>query len=304
MNIRYLVNKIEPVLPPVMKLCLQYYRIYHRVPNFIAPKTYTEKLYYRMINPLPVFSTIADKVEVRKYVEASLGPEYLIPVYGIYEKISAHDLNVLPESFVLKANHGAGYNIIVKDKKKVSLGQIAKEANDFLQKDYSELYHEKHYKNITPRLIAEKALLKGGKSPCDYKIHVFNSDEESEPFIFIQLMDRDQNEIYHYFLLEDWSPAPFGFVKQGVDHITNPELLRKPKLFKELLSAAKKLAKPFSYARIDFYVFENKVYFGEITLTPGGGHVQLKPDGWDEILGEKFSWPDGFSKDLQYDYLQ
>lgn len=296
MRLGKFIDFIEPSLPSIMKLYIQYYRVYHRIPNFFSPKTYTEKLYFRMINPLPIFSYFADKIEVRNYVKSVLGPEYLVPAHGVYDHITPDDIEALPDSFVLKANHGAGYNIIVANKREESLEDIAYKANKFLELDYSKLYHEKHYKNIKPKLICEKALLKEGKAPADYKVHVFNNTEDEDPFIFIQLMTRYGKELSHFYLLEDWSPAPFRLVKQGVDPLSNPGVLEKPKMLGELVDAAKKLAKPFSYARIDFYIFEGRIYFGEITLTPGGGFVLLSPEKWDLKLGEKFGWPDAYKK--------
>ena len=290
MKISQIMYGIERRSPQALKLCLQYYRMFNRFPNLIAPKTFTEKLYCRLIKPLPIFSELADKVRVRDYVQSVIGEEYLVPSYGIFEEITEEDVEKLPNSFVLKANHGAGFNLIVKDKSVESIPEIVNKANQWLKIDYSKVYHERHYKKIKPKLIAEKALLKHGQSPADIKVHVFSGKEGDAPFVFIQVMDERGDNIKQSFFLEDWTPAPFK--REGSIPITNPELLKKPELLDELLDIAKKLAKPFGYSRVDLYNFDNKIYFGEITFSGAAGNLKMEPNFWDEKLGELFHWPD------------
>jgi hypothetical protein len=290
MKLHQIMYGIERRSPQAIKLYLQYYRKYNKFPNFISPKTFTEKLYCRLIKPLPIFSELADKVRVREYVKSMIGEEYLIPAYGIFEEITEEDVRRLPNSFVLKANHGAGFNLVIKDKSVESIPDIVEKANEWLRIDYSKVYHELHYKKIKRKLIAEEALLKDGKSPADIKIHVFNNDAEGEPFLFIQVMDERTENIKQSFFLEDWSEAPFK--REGSDPITNPELLRKPERLDDLLDIAKKLSKPFGYARVDLYLFNNAIYFGEMTFSGAAGNLKMEPEFWDEKLGKKFNWPD------------
>lgn len=45
--------------------------------------------------------------------------------------------------------------------------------------------------------------------------------------------------------------------------------------------------KDISYLRLDFYLQENKIlHIGELTLTPGGGVLPIRPIDWDRKLGE------------------
>ena len=38
-----------------------------------------------------------------------------------------------------------------------------------------------------------------------------------------------------------------------------------------MIEYAKKLSKPFPLVRVDLYIVDNKVYFGELTFTPAAG---------------------------------
>ncbi len=45
------------------------------------------------------------------------------------------------------------------------------------------------------------------------------------------------------------------------------------------------LAEDFIFSRIDFYVLENKIFFGEITFHPESGVGKFTPHSWDEKFG-------------------
>jgi len=172
MPLKSLIVSFKKKLPHSVQLFFRYHKKFNRYPNLYNPKTYSEKLYSRLINPLPIFSDLADKLKVRDYVASVAGPEYLIPLYGTYEKLTVEDLRSLPDEFVLKANHGAGFFKIVSKNNHPSLQSledIVTIANKWLQTDYSKKYLEKHYLKISPKIFAEKALLVGGKPPLDYK---------------------------------------------------------------------------------------------------------------------------------------
>ena len=46
--------------------------------------------------------------------------------------------------------------------------------------------------------------------------------------------------------------------------------ISKPDCFEEMTKIARVLSKPFPAVRVDLYVVNGKVYFGEMTFTPGG----------------------------------
>ena len=64
--------------------------------------------------------------------------------------------------------------------------------------------------------------------------------------------------------------------------------LEKPSQFDKMVSLAEKLCEGFSFVRVDLYVIQNNIYFGEMTFTPGGGQAAVFPDEYDYILGEQW----------------
>jgi hypothetical protein len=59
----------------------------------------------------------------------------------------------------------------------------------------------------------------------------------------------------------------------------------KPKELDEMLEYAKKLSDKFIHVRVDFYIVNSKIYFGEMTFTDGAGFDNFRPRRFDETLG-------------------
>lgn len=53
-----------------------------------------------------------------------------------------------------------------------------------------------------------------------------------------------------------------------------------------MIRIAELLSKDISFARIDLYEVEGKVWFGEITLYPAAGYAKFSPDEWNRTLGD------------------
>ncbi|WP_426727490.1 ATP-grasp fold amidoligase family protein [Enterobacter cloacae complex sp. 288G10] len=62
------------------------------------------------------FTLVADKISVRDYVELAIGPDYLVPLLGVFEKPEEIEFSRLPLSFVMKCNHDSESAIICNNK--------------------------------------------------------------------------------------------------------------------------------------------------------------------------------------------
>ena len=59
----------------------------------------------------------------------------------------------------------------------------------------------------------------------------------------------------------------------------------KPEKFDEMKKLATILAKDTSFLRVDFYVINRQIYFGELTFFHNAGFCQVKPNEWEKKLG-------------------
>ena len=270
------------VLAPRWYIKRRFIAHHHYSPNFKKPKTYLEKLNKRKYEYTPHMSILSDKIAVRDYVKKVIGSEYLIPVHSVFDKLTLDIFNKLPDNFAIKANHGSGYNLIVRDKSKYSFQQMKSITDKWLNDKYYLTGMELHYRSIKPRLIVEKLLLNASNEvPKDFKLHIFRGNKGIKIFTEVQA-DRFSNFICSYYD-EKWREVKSPFL--GEASFFKKVHTQCPENFDELLLLGKKLSSNYPYLRTDFYVMGGKIYFGELTFTPAGGALPFEEKKIDEYLG-------------------
>lgn len=285
-----LTSSVVEVLPEWAEYQLRYLKRHGRFCSFSNPQSLTEKLHHRMRYPLPHFSRLADKVLAREYIGATVGERFNVPLYAAAELLTASQFECLPDSFVMKTNNSSGSVRIVTDKSKEDVNELTALGNAWLREDFSRRRGERHYKAIRPQVLFERALLTPDGPPADYKVHVFNP-AEGESFLFIQVINGRFGRMTQNLFSEDWQGLPFR-LGDKLSPSTDAQVTRPPAVLAELLDVARRLAQPFGYARVDMYVYEERIYVGEITFTPGAGAFKLYPEEWDRKLGALFRWPE------------
>lgn len=254
-------------------VCLRHGYKHHWL-NINNPRRFNEKIHWLKLHPcVKEGELLADKYRVREYIKHTIGEKYLIPLIGVWDKVDEIELAKLPNKFVLKANHGSGMNIICKDKSKIDWNKAKNKMRFWLKNSQYCLSREWQYKD-TPRKIICEQFLK--YDITDYKFFCFNGRPK-----YIQV-DIDRFKCHRRsFFTDKWESAPFTTLYEQPEKM--PE---KPTQLEEMLGVATKLAKDYAFARIDLYIHENKVYFGEITLHPEGGCGIYIPDEYDFIMGD------------------
>lgn len=278
-------------LPDPIFYQYRYFITHRRLCNFRRPERFSEKIFHRMRHPRPIFSRLADKLAARDYIAERIGEQYLVPLYHACERVSPATFEHLPNTFVMKSNHSAGQVYLVQDKRQEDLRALADLANGWLDGGVIVRKREKHYRAIPPKILFEKALLENGEPPDDYKFNVFNPGGDIAPFVFIQYMRGRFVHLTQDLFLPDWSAPPFKLLRQKFNDSPSP----RPPQLEEMLKLAVSLAEPLGYLRVDFYLYEDRIYIGELTLTPGAGYYVFEPREWDLWLGQRFGWPEGLT---------
>ena len=250
------------------------------------PQMFTEKLQWlKLYDATPIKSRLADKYLVRNFVAEKIGAEYLIPLLGVWDDFDDINFDDLPEKFVLKCNHGSAMNIVVRDKSEFDKRSARRLINTWLATDYAVSCMELHYTRIEPKILAEKFMANGNLPDLiDYKFVCLNGE-----VIYCQyLTDRSTQLKLNYFDV-NWLPTTV----ERSDHprSAHPEDIPPPKNFALMKKLAAALAEGFAFVRVDFYEIDGRVYFGEMTFTPGAGNFFYKSAGTDEYLGKLLELP-------------
>lgn len=243
---------------------------HHKLFPWDNPQTLDEKIAWLQVNSdTTEWSRLADKYEVRNYVKEKVGEDYLVPCYGMWNKVQDIDFESLPKQFVIKCTHDCGSTIIVKNKYNINQNEIKERLQQHLIKKIGHSTFEPHYTKIKHRVMAEQLLPPNQTtgSIIDYKIWCL----EGEPYLWILCYDREINghptvDIYE---ANPWHSNRKGLSKQMMNQhfIEIPE----PPYVDEMIDIARTLSKGFHAVRIDLYNINGKIYFGEMTFTGAAG---------------------------------
>lgn len=261
-------------------ILLQRYRRVHGKPlDMTNPRTFTEKLFCRMISwnrgVNPIFTQLTDKYSARAYVASKVGKEYLIKLLWHGEDPRAIPFDSLSAEYVIKPSHASQRVIVVKGY--AARDDIVGEVSGWLNSNYYWAAREYQYYHINPKIMIEECLrTQDGSLPLDYKFWCFNGVPE-----LIQVINhtRDNNSFFD----TAWNLLDLHN-REGASRRPIP----KPANLELMLSLASQLSADFDFVRVDLYTVRERVYFGELTFTPTAGKMNLKPESWDWNLGEKW----------------
>lgn len=254
------------------------------------PKTFNEKLQWlKLYDRNPLYTTLVDKVEVKKWVANKVGEEYVIPTLAVYNSVDEIDLDKLPNRFVLKCNHDSGSVVICRDKSEFDFEAAKRKLDACVKHDFYWDTREWAYKNVKRCILAEQYLdpEPDTKDLVDYKWFCFGG----EPRFCQVIRDRSTNETIDFFDVE-WHHQDFvGLVDVNVDVKMAATLPACPSDLDTQVRIARQLSKDIPYSRIDLYETDDRTYFGEITFYPLGGLGSFKPKEYNEVLGKMLVLP-------------
>lgn len=254
--------------------------------NLNEPRTYSEKLQWlKLYDRRDIYTTMVDKYEVKKYVANIIGSEYVIPTIGVWDSFDDIIFDELPDQFVLKCTHDSGGLIICKDKRNLDMKAARKKINACLRSDYYLSGREWPYKNVKPRIIAEKYMADSNDELNDYKFFAFDGVVRA---LFIATeRQKEKTDVKFDFFDDNFNHLPF---KQGHENaLICPE---KPVCFELMKELASELSKGFPQLRVDLYEVDGHVYFGELTLFHHGGWTKFSPEIWDQTFGDWITLPE------------
>lgn len=250
------------------------------VGNIDLPRTFNEKIQWlKLYDTTPIKTRLADKYLVRDWVREKIGEEYLIDLLGVYDRFEEIDFEELPGQFVIKANHGSGMNIIVRNKQDLNMKYVKKETDRWMNTVFGYDGMEMHYFDIPRKILIEKFIEQIDGNLYDYKIHCFNGRPE-----YIQMIgDRDlgTHDAREAFFDLDWNMMDFHYSYPIYEHS-----IARPEKLDELLQIAGTLCRDFKYVRVDLYLIGDRIKFGEMTFTPANGNDQWDPPETDYELGK------------------
>lgn len=247
------------------------------------PQTFNEKMQWLKLNDRKlIYTKLVDKYLVRGFVEMVLGKEFLIPLLGVWDLAEEIDFDKLPDKFVLKCNHNSGEGMcICKGKSQIDFVSVKAKLNYAMRRNYWWHAREWPYKNVERKIIAEKYMEdESGTELKDYKLFTFSGKVKYIEVDYNRFTDHHRN-----FYTTEWEYVPFTTC-----YPTNPKYkIPRPRCLEKLVESAEKLACAAGvpkFVRVDMYIVNDKLYFGEMTFYHGAGYEKFMPQEYDLRLGD------------------
>lgn len=254
--------------------------------NLDNPETFTEKLQWlKLYDRKPEYTLMVDKFEAKEYVRRTIGDGYIIPTLGIWDEFDDIDFGKLPSQFVLKCTHDSGGLVICRDKSKFNISRAKRIIQRCMRNNYYWGSREWPYKNVKPRIIAEKYMEdKNTGELRDYKFFAFNGVVKAL-FVASDRQKKDEETKFDFFD-ENYNHLP---LTNG--HPNSIELPPRPDNFEKMKAIASMLSKGIPHVRVDLYEVNGEIFFGELTFSHWSGMTPFNPEKWDYEFGKWIDLP-------------
>ena len=252
-------------LSPKLNTKLLFFKKFGRWPDLKEPKTLNEKILKLKLSSYgtdPQVRRCADKYRVREYIEEKGLSHCLNDMLAVYDDPAEICWTDLPERFAMKWNFGCGYNIICSSKSKLDKEATKEQLALWKKEPFWAYFSELQYRNVDKKLIVEEYIgNEDGTPPEDYKFYCF----DGKAHCVMVCVGREEGWPRFYFFDRDFQlmrinrdskEAPVGFS------------LPRPEGLEEAFAVADRLSEGFSFVRVDLYLTDKGVRFGEMTFTP------------------------------------
>ena len=252
-------------LSPKLNTKLLFLKKFGRWPDLKEPKTLNEKILKLKLSSYgtdPQVRRCADKYRVREYIEEKGLSHCLNDMLAVYDDPAEICWTDLPERFAMKWNFGCGYNIICSSKSKLDKEATKEQLALWKKEPFWAYFSELQYRNVDKKLIVEEYIgNEDGTPPEDYKFYCF----DGKAHCVMVCVGREEGWPRFYFFDRDFQlmrinrdskEAPVGFS------------LPRPEGLEEAFAVADRLSEGFSFVRVDLYLTDKGVRFGEMTFTP------------------------------------
>lgn len=282
---KYALKHFQPdTLPDRLIIKYQFHYTFGYKLDLQHPKTFNEKLQWlKLYDHNPLYTTLVDKLFVKKWVSETIGEKYVIPTLAVFDSADTINIDNLPNQFVLKCTHDSGSTCICTDKGNFNLEAAKKRLSLCLNTNFYLKHREWPYKNATRKIIAESYIGDSieGKPVTDYKFFCFNGI----PKLMYVSSDGLESPTTDFFDM-NYNHMPIR-LKDPNSGFLPP----KPKEFEEMKEIARLLSKGIPHVRVDLYCHNGNVFFGEMTFFHNAGLTPFSPVDWNIKVGDWIHLP-------------
>lgn len=216
----------------------------------------------------------ADRIRVRKFIKKNCDKVFLPPLYWRGNILSKSKYKELPQFFYIKHRSSSGITRLI-NKRILKLNEVNRWMWLYSLIDYGWLTRQWFYTKT------KEFIIEGLISDCpleDYKFFCTNGN----PFLLQVDIDRKTKHKRNLYSIENMG-KDLNLLDVKLHHFENDLSFSLPKIV-DAYRIASRLSRDFSFIRVDLYIINNKVFFGELTNLPGSGFEKFSPTLYDEKI--------------------
>ena len=262
-------------LPDEWVVRRNYFHRFGVYPDLNNPQTLSEKVtWLKLHGATPLHRRCADKIAVRDWVAARVGPEVLNRAILITENPADITPDVIPDRrFVVKANMDTGSVLLCHDRARFDWDACRARMAEALARPFWRIQRERQYRGIRPAIIVEHML--DPDDPAigltDHRILCLHGEPQ-----FVEVTVVPPGALYCAVYSLDWVRLPIQVMAEASNSAVLPFELPRPGGLDRMLDIARRLSAPFPLVRVDLYETGRRVVFGELTFTPSAGLERIE----------------------------
>jgi hypothetical protein len=236
--------------------------------DVVTPQTDLDRFAWRkLFDHNPLFTLCCDKLAAKQHALKVVPDLKTAETLWVGDNVGAIPFDKLVGDVVFKANHGSGWNVMVRNGQ-YDRDDLLRKARQWLTKQYGWISGEWGYKHASKRIMIERMLLEDGEPvSTEYKFHISGGRTA-----YVYMQRKVNGEKSWHCVERDGAamPEPAG---PGSGWAALPIPLE----FERMREVAEKLGAPFDHIRVDLYSIDGDIYFSEFTVYPQSGRSVVNP---------------------------
>ena len=235
--------------------------------NLENPQNIVDRInWYKIYDKDPRKVKWSDKIyAMRNLKDMGLSDIIIPPVFYTYDYLARETYLSLPEGkYIIKCNHGSGWNIRFERKKLKDAIYIFDKIKEWISLNYAYVTgYEWQYEQITPGIIIQPdyGQLKDWMFWC-----------ENGEIKYVQTARKLGKNLEEFFTFTDADGnKPDAYI--GVEPMRFYMLESEKVILEKMKPIAKTLASDFKFVRVDLFYINGQVKFGELTFSPCSGKL-------------------------------
>jgi hypothetical protein len=274
-------ERLLRALPLPIRRRWWFWEAYRRRLPLRHPVTFAEKMNWRIVyDRRELLAVTCDKVVSQEFALARCeGLGLRVPAtYWSGTDLAELATVDLPDEWVLKPNHRSG--LVIFGNSTPDIAALRRDTEGWLDEWQWSMWGEWAYCFARRAIVAEERIGGSAGIPPDYKVYVYDGVPR-----FVQVIEGRLTTTTQRFYTEDWEPLEWeSNSRLGPVRPRPPELSR-------LLEVAGRIGAGFDFMRVDLYLCDGEVWFGELTAYSHGGYRASRTPGVEETLGAAWTLP-------------